>query len=258
MTGHSDEQLRAVQAVVDAHIRDNRIAVRPGRRCIDGRYAPQSVDSGRLARPGGDFGFVQVMLSVNRALGLGWSTLKCLSEVYDALVAIDGTFYMHTDSENCQRSSGFDAGLPGCRHIAFSTSNPLVFNLNADDVIRAYDLVTQHSPFRQRVYMAVVEGPNRESAVLVNLDPESSFEPRDASGNTFFLYDRSRDEDLMADLFTRLNLPPTSRPLFQRTAREQVLYTLSLLGTRLPVFMVGDKAEMITGDALRRYAEGRP
>jgi hypothetical protein len=36
-----------------------------------------------------------------------------------------------------------------------------------------------------------------------------------------------------------------------------VLYTLSLLGTRLPVFMVSDKAEMITGDALRRYAESQ-
>lgn len=234
----------AVWQAVERHIQAGVVAARGGRRCIDGRYLPASPDSGRLARPGADFGCVLALLATNRGLGLGWSVEACARRVFEAVVKTNGVFSMHSAAAGPGNGRVAHCGLEGCRHIALSTTAPDDFELDAAEVRRAYDFVTTDAGFAAQLYMAVLGGENRESAVLVVQDRERSFEPRDADGRTYFVYDRARDEDFTAALARRMALSPDAAPAFRQAARRQALTTLRALARRVPVFVVrGQSAE---------------
>ena len=47
------------------HIENNIVAAKEGRKCVDGRYGPDQ-GTGFIARPGADFGYVMVLLALNR------------------------------------------------------------------------------------------------------------------------------------------------------------------------------------------------
>ncbi len=243
---------------VRAFAQSARVPTRAGRRCIDGRYPPGSADSGRLARPGGDLGYLLAVLAANRALRLGWDVETCAARVYRAVTALDGGFFIHTDHlARSFFSPVHDAA--GCGHISASVQNPTAYGLDANETIQACDRALELARRDGALHTTVLEEQHAEQAVLLVRGRAHSLESSLPGYGQYFLYDSDRDREFLGKLAAALGFSGGDARELSRISRRQLDASLSLLAGSLPLFTVavdGDEPEVQPGAG--EFATGMP
>src|SRR5438552_1915100 len=111
----------------------NKVKAKKGFICVDGRYGSPKY-SGMLARPGGNFRGIMVLLAMRRKLGL--TVGRLIDQVVDAVETMGIRFSMHTDSHHHTEK---DLGDIGCGHIAMAEESEHAKEYKVDplDVHRA-------------------------------------------------------------------------------------------------------------------------
>src|SRR5258708_15431328 len=66
------------------YVRKNTVFAREGRKCVDGRYPPDTA-RGMLARAGGDCGYVMALMAINRKKKLQLTPEQCFNAVYKVI-----------------------------------------------------------------------------------------------------------------------------------------------------------------------------
>lgn len=232
---------------VKAHVKANTVSVRDGRKCVDGRYG-KDMDTGMIARPGGDFGYVLTLLALNRKHNLGLTPEQCFDRVYDTVTKNSGLFYMHTD-EHSEHDKEHDKGHEhlhiGCGHVAKSSDAHLcaMYDVSAEDVQRVLAYVHEKQKSNSQIHNTVLAGAHAEEGVLVVTGTEKTVDPRDT--RMFFVYDKTRDNQYMETvLFPALSLNGITLEDFKAASDVQLNATLKLLAEGKPLFEVNaDKEE---------------
>src|SRR5579862_6142179 len=79
------------------YVRKNTVSAREGRKCVDGRYPPDTA-RGMLARAGGDCGYVMALMAINQKKKLQLTPEQCFNAVYKVISQkMHGAFCIHTD-----------------------------------------------------------------------------------------------------------------------------------------------------------------
>lgn len=230
------EQEELLEAV-KKHIKENTVAGREGRRCIDGRYLPDQA-RGTIARPGGDFGYVMIFLALARKAGISLSPEQCFNLVYNAVTVRGDKFTMHTDNH----TGLTDPAKIGCGHITFGLDEKVAsryFELNPTDVKKALVNARERRLYGASIDLVTLSGEHEEQGVLVVTGTQETVNPRSKTGESvYFVYDRTRDEEYMRGLVARLRLPQIKFEDFKRVSDRQLAATLELLAPDKPVFEV--------------------
>src|ERR1700733_4722028 len=80
-----------------AYVQRNTVHAREGRKCVDGRYPPDTA-KGMLARAGGDCGYVMALMAINQKKKLQLTPEQCFNAVYKVISQkMHGAFCIHTD-----------------------------------------------------------------------------------------------------------------------------------------------------------------
>src|SRR6266571_1842482 len=91
--GITEEQL---QETIN-YVKKNTVPAREGRKCVDGRYPPDTA-KGMLARAGGDCGYVMALMAINKKKKLQLTPEQCFNAVYKVISQkLHGAFCIHTD-----------------------------------------------------------------------------------------------------------------------------------------------------------------
>ena len=215
------------------YIAQNIIPTKKGRKCIDGRYLSEDENSGMIACPGADFGYVMAMLGYNHEQKLGMSVVDCVKRVYDAVISLDDTFYMHTDShENPDVVYSI-----GCGHAFKPTidENANQYGLQAKDVQKTIQMLKTSQEFK--VQMVNLPGEHKEEGVLIIKDEEFTVNSQEGE-HMYFVYDKKRDDIFLKQLVEKLAMENIVYENFQRVSTMQLSVTLQLLAKGLPLFEV--------------------
>lgn len=209
-------------------VRENLVPAVAGRKCVDGRY--QDSGAGMIARPGGDFGYVMVLLALTKAKGFHLTPGQCVEKVYMALGNHNNRFYMHTDNH-----AAANHGLPGCGHIAKAMDTRLAesYGIKPMEVQAAI----MHVQLLSNVRTEILQGEHREQGVLVITGESNSVRSQDEQ-NMYFVYDQTRDEEKMRDLVARMGIPKLTVEDFIEVSKKQLAATLQELATGKPIFEV--------------------
>lgn len=124
-------------------------------RCIDGRYAGQSLPP--LARPGADAGAIMELIALNRGLNLNLTN----QEIVDIFLSIIGgwsRFHFHTDTHH-------QNNIFGCGHIKQATDDPSAYGLEKKDLEFLEDFLSQ--ALQKGARREILEGKHDEGAVVV-------------------------------------------------------------------------------------------
>lgn len=225
-----------------------RVPARQGRKCVDGRYTPDQ-DSGMIARPGGDFGYVMALMTACQEIGLGLSPQDCFDRIYSLVTENDGTFYMHTDHhadpEDPQQLND-NAPLIGCGHISKALI-PNLAELYGVDPIQVQDLVDyarQGQNDGKRIRIVNLGGDHQEKDVLVVRGRDATLNPHNEQ-EMHFLYDQDRDEDFMKELVVKLQSSGLAMTYeqFKAASDRQLTATLQLLAPGKSIYEVDLKQE---------------
>ncbi len=211
----------------------NIVLAKNGRKCISGRYKPDDENSGMIARPGADFGYVIAMLGYNHEQKLGLTVEDCVKRVYEAVMNLDGSFYLHTDHNT-------DTTLPysiGCRHAFQPTiaENANRYGLDAVDVQHAIELCKTNQDMN--ITMIELSGDHKEKGVFIINDIEHTLNSQDDE-HMYFVYDKKRDDLFMKQLIETMGMENVIYEDFQRVSTMQLGVTLQLLAKDLPLFEV--------------------
>lgn len=210
----------------------NTIPAQSGSECVDGRY----IESGRVARPGGDFGFVMALLAANKQKGLGLSPEECFEKVYDAVIASNGNFYMHTDTH--AKHAHEEASI-GCSHIALAM-NPQTSSGYGDvaEETKTALLTALEMAAAKKLEIINLEGDHKEEGVIIVNSETRTIKHRDAK-HMFFVYDKKRDDlFIKQNLLPQLYIPELTPKDFQDASQKQLQATLQNLALGLPIFEV--------------------
>lgn len=172
-----------------------------GERCVDGRYT-DSDDLGRIATPGGDFGYVLILLAVNNQLNLGLSAMQCADLIYTNILQTRQKFSIHTDSHAVSRLEEFDKPdeiMTGCGHIAkaLTADSATAYGVSPQQVKEAYDLIRN----KLNLNLVVLSGEHQEKGIIIVERVNNTVNPQDQQ-NMYFVWDRARDQDFRADIAT--------------------------------------------------------
>lgn len=217
---------------ISSFVSENIIPTKKGRKCVDGRYQHDEY-SGMIARPGADFGYVMAMLGYNNEQKLGLTVEDCVKHVYDAIIALDGTFYMHTDTHE-------DNDLPyslGCGH-AFKPTNQdlaMTYGLEASEVQQAITLLKNSADMP--VTMVMLPGEHKEEGVLIVKNEDYSVHSQDDE-HMYFIYDKKRDDLFLKELVEKIAVDELVYENFQRVSTLQLGATLQALAKGLPIYEV--------------------
>jgi hypothetical protein len=226
------------EATIDdvyAHLGTETVASKDGRRCVDGRYESDSEHSGRLARPGGDFGYVMALLAVNRSKNLNLTPEQCVDAVYAAVTENDGQFFMHTD-EHAEHAS--ETTAIGCGHIAkaMNAANSSNYNVTPEEVAQALAYTRQKIGQGEKFTMVTLKGEHQERGVLVVTGTEKTVNPH--KQDMFFVYDSNRDQQFIQQLVDRASIPGLTLEDMVEASKLQTQATLHLLAADKPIFEV--------------------
>lgn len=213
-------------------VNNNLIKATSGRKCFSGRY-DQTQNTGMIARPGADFGYVMAMLGYNYEQKLGFSVEDCVRAVYNAIKTIDGTFYMHTDDSHAKE---FPYSL-GCSHAMNASNEALAttFDIQAVDVQAAIQLLDNNSDMP--VSMTTVSGTHNEEGVLIIKSEEYTVNTHDET-HRYYIYDKKRDDLFIKTLVETITLTDLVYENFQRVSTLQLGATLQAEAKGLPIFEV--------------------
>jgi hypothetical protein len=237
----SDDQSELKQ--VREYVEMNIVAVREGRKCVDGRYLPTQA-SGMIARPGGDCGYVMALMAVNREKRLGLTPEECFNAVYKVLVhELRGAFYLHTDhhahSIHHPISAIEDRNLIGCGHLmkAASQKSRKRYNIVAKDARRLILYTRNIAAINDKLEVVHLSGHHEERGVLVIKSDQFTVNPYNfESKEMYFVYDESRDNEFMHKLVKELNLPVVTFEDLKKESDKQLQATLQNLAKGLPIY----------------------
>lgn len=221
-------------------VRRNVIPARVGRKCVDGRYQLATEDSGLIARPGGDAGYVEVLLALNKKFNLGLGPEQCFDKVYEAVTANDGTFYMHTDHHTLEADTEPLSDKIGCGHLAKATNPELASGYQVDpaEVKAVIKYAKKGLQEGKKIKIVDLPGDHKEEWVFVVEGQDKTINPSD-SQQMGFVYDLTRDQQFIEnELFPKLNLEKVTVEDFLAISDIQLKATLKNLASGLPIIKV--------------------
>ncbi|MGH7202969.1 MAG: hypothetical protein ACREHC_00825 [Candidatus Levyibacteriota bacterium] len=225
------------------YIQKNTVAVRDGRKCVDGRYPPETA-SGMLARPGGDCGYVMALLALNKKKNLGMTPEQCLNAVYNVICKkLHGAFCMHTDHhvdpELEELNDKMHQTLIGCGHLAKATKQLLrePYDVDNDDVKKIIAYAKNLAEVSDHVEMVNLNGDHKEEGVLL-VDSERYTVNACDETKQYFIYDKTRDDVFMKKLVDAMALPGVTFEDMQAESDIQLQATLHNLAKGLPLYNI--------------------
>ena len=237
---------------VEQFVQENLVRTREGRRCVDGRYAKDSEDSGVIARPGGDFGYVMALLAENESQWLGFTPEGCAEKVFSAITADGSAFSMHTDHHASFPNQDGETSSIGCGHIAkaLSPTTNNGYGVSSEHVQRALNYIRGKILASKRVHLADLEGEHAEKGVLIVTGTKVTVDPSDGK-SMYFVYDQTRDVEYMRALVAKMNIPGVTTEGFIEASNKQLGATLKNLASGLPQFTVNADSDLYVQEAGR-------
>lgn len=247
----SDEEIKKTTD----YVQRNTVKAREGRKCVDGRYPPDTA-SGMLARAGGDCGYVMALMAINEKKKLGLTPEQCFNAIYKVIKKkMYGTFCIHTDHHADPQhkiiNSQMHQTLIGCGHLTKAASQGTYksYDIQSDDVKRIIAYAKNLADIDENVEMINLEGDHAERGVLVIDDNNFTVNAMDLKSRTmYFIYDKKRDEEFMKKLVKDVAIPGVTFEDMRKEANSQLQATLHNLAKGLPVYKVSyiDKKPHVT------------
>lgn len=228
--------IKATSDDVVSFVTNNRVKARKGFICVDGRYDSAKY-AGMLARPGGNFRGIMVLLALRKKLDLPVG--RILDKVVDAVEQMGIPFAIHTDDHHHSR----DLADIGCGHIALAENKEHAKEYGVDPVDVHNALVYLRIKLEGRKYFQVqdLEGSHKERGVLVVTGKKYSVNHWDTKAQEmYFVYDKARDDEYLQTLFYhfKIQFPKLSLEEFKKVSDLQLNATLHNLAKGLPIFEV--------------------
>ncbi len=241
----TEESMEILTEEARKHIEKNIIPATDGRKCVDGRYPS---GTGEIARAGGDMGYVEILLSLNREKELGLTPSGCVDLVYGYTTKDGGMFSLHSDrhadpTETDHLTHG-ELPLIGCGHCAKAAQEELAkqYQLSASDVKEAVLYVRERYRSGDAIDLVVLEGEHAEKGAIIVDSLSYSINERDVNNESmYFIYDRARDEEYMqgfVDWLVEEKGLNISYAEFKEISDLQTNATLRILAPEKPLFQV--------------------
>lgn len=216
-------------------VKNNRVKAKKGFICVDGRYAAGYSTAGMLARPGGSFRGIMVLLAIRKKLGL--TVGRVVDRAVEAVEGMGITFNMHTDNH----ANPDDLTSIGCGHIARAADPKFapMYKVDPDDVKKALTYLRIKLEGRKYYQMVELKGEHKEQGVLIITGTKYSVNHLDTkSKQMFFVFDKARDDEYLHHLYGALRIPRLSYKEFAKLSDVQLNATLKNLASGLPIFEV--------------------
>lgn len=217
---------------VTKFVSKNKVMAKKGIVCVDGRYS--SKFSGMMARPGGNFRGIMVLLALRKKLKL--SVGRIVDTAVNAVEQMGIDFDMHTDSH----ADPNNLTSIGCGHVgkAEDPKTAKMYGVDPEDVKKA--LIYLRIKLEDHGYynMVKLEGEHKEKGVLVVTGTQYTINHSDKKGNMYFVYDKARDEVYSKLLFNNLGIKGLTFKDFSDYSQKQLDATLKNLAQGLPIYEV--------------------
>jgi hypothetical protein len=237
-----------VKQTVD-YVRKNTVAAREGRKCVDGRYPPDTA-RGMLARAGGDCGYVMALMAINLKKKLQLTPEQCFNAVYKVISQkLHGAFCIHTDHhadpEDEETNKHLHQTLIGCGHLAKASSGWSLrrpYDVKRRDVKKIIAYARNLADIGDNVEIVNLEGEHAERGVLIVDDTKHTVNAMDPKEHTmYFIYDKKRDEAFMKKLVTSMAITGVTYEDMKKEADIQLQATLHNLAKGLPIYLISYK-----------------
>jgi len=228
------------------YVRKNTVAAREGRKCVDGRYPPDTA-RGMLARAGGDCGYVMALMAINRKKKLQLTPEQCFNAVYKVISQkMHGAFCIHTDHHADPEQNGVNDSmhqtLIGCGHLAkaakrWSIRKP--YDVQGKDIKKIIAYAKNLAEIGDHVEMINLDGEHAEQGVLIidnTTYTVNAMDPKEHS--MYFIYDKKRDEEFLAKLVEAMAIPGVTFEDMKKEADIQLQATLHNIAKGLPIYSV--------------------
>jgi hypothetical protein len=234
-----------VQQTID-YVQKNTVPAQEGRKCVDGRYPPDTA-RGMLARAGGDCGYVMALMAINLKKKLQLTPEQCFNAVYKVISQkLHGAFCIHTDHhvdpEDEETNKQMHQTLIGCGHLAKAASGWNIrkpYDVNGRDVKKIIAYARNLADIGDNVEIVNLDGEHAERGVLIVDDAKHTVNAMDPKEHTmYFIYDRKRDEAFMKKLVTSMAIPGVTYEDMKKEADIQLQATLHNLAKGLPIYLV--------------------
>lgn len=239
ITPQTDSELQTAESFV----RRNVINAKPGRKCVDGRDESATEDSGKIARPGGDAGYVEALIAVNDELDLELEPEEIVDTFLDTYDEMGETFNMHSDDHteaHLKEVKESDKSKIGCGHLSKPTDPNLAtaYAVDPDKMKRAITHLRKRRNERRNIHWVDLPGEHLEEGVLVITGTQKTVNSSDGR-NMYFVYDVTRDNEFIEQrLFPNLKIPGLTLEAFKQASDKQTQATLHNLALGKPVFEV--------------------
>jgi hypothetical protein len=233
-----------IQETID-YVRKNTVAAKEGRKCVDGRYPPDTA-RGMLARAGGDCGYVMALMAINRKKKLQLAPEQCFNAVYNVISRkMHGAFCIHTDHhadpENDVTNDRMHQTLIGCGHLSQAAIQRFgrPYDIQSGDVKKIIAYARNLADISDQVEVVNLEGEHAERGVLLVDDVKHTVNAWDPKLRTmYFIYDKKRDEAFMKKLVKEMDIPGVTFEDMKKEADIQLQATLHNLAKGLPIYSV--------------------
>ncbi len=228
-----------------AYIHKNTVEAREGRKCVDGRYPPDTA-RGMLARAGGDCGYVMALMAINKKKKLHLTPEQCFNTVYKVInQKMHGAFCIHTDHhadpDHEAANKHTHKTLIGCGHLARAATQGIrhPYDLQNKDVKRIITYAKNLADIDDNVEMINLEGEHAERGVLLINDDDYTVNAMNAKTHEmYFIYDKKRDEEFMKKLVKEMAIPGVTFEDMKEESDIQLQATLHNLAKGLPIYTV--------------------
>lgn len=243
MLGVKDKIVPADVTGTSKYIKANTVVAKEGRKCVDGRYTPDTA-SGMLARAGGDCGYVMALLAINEKKKLGLTPEQCVNEVYKVICdKFHGAFCMHTDHhvdpDDDSINTKTHETVIGCGHLAKASSQLLRerYDVHNDDMKRVISYAKNLATISEHIDLVNLDGEHKEQGVLVIDSTKYTVNSTDGS-SMYFIYDKTRDEEFMRKLVKGMSIEGVTYEDLKKESDIQLQATLHNLAKGLPLYHV--------------------
>jgi len=234
-----------VQQTVD-YVLKNTVLAQEGRKCVDGRYPPDTA-RGMLARAGGDCGYVMALMGINLKKKLQLTPEQCFNAVYKVISKkLHGAFCIHTDHhadpEDEATNKHLHQTLIGCGHLSKAASGWSLrkpYDVNGRDVRKIIAYARNLADIGDNVEIVNLDGEHAERGVLIVDDTKHTVNAMDPKEHTmYFIYDKKRDEAFMKKLVSGMAIPGVTYEDMKKEADIQLQATLHNLAKGLPIYLI--------------------
>lgn len=236
---------KELQATI-AYVQKNTVRAREGRKCVDGRYPPDTA-RGMLARAGGDCGYVMALMAINEKKKLQLTPEQCFNAVYKVISQkMHGAFCIHTDHHADPAYEGatkqMHQTLIGCGHLSKAASQWQLrkpYDVSGSDVKKIIAYAKNLADISDHVEMVNLQGEHAERGVLIIENTTHTVNAMDPKEHTmYFIYDKKRDETFMKKLVDAMAIPGVTFEDMKKEADIQLQATLHTIAKDLPVYVV--------------------